>query len=43
VIGAAVDVRVFNPLDAATWLTLVVGGLLIVVAIVGKFVAGYLT
>jgi Kef-type K+ transport system membrane component KefB len=40
-VGAAVDVRVFNPLDAANRQTLLVGGLLVVAAVVGKFVAGY--
>jgi len=40
-VGAAVDVKVFNPLDAANGKTLLVGGLLIVAAVVGKFLAGY--
>jgi Kef-type K+ transport system membrane component KefB len=40
-VGAAVDVRVLNPLDPANWQTLIVGGLLIVAAVVGKFLAGY--
>lgn len=40
-VGAAVDVRVFNPLDPANYPTLLLGGLLIVAAVVGKFVAGY--
>jgi Kef-type K+ transport system membrane component KefB len=40
-IGAAVDVRVFNPLDPTTHQTLLVGGLLIGVALIGKFAAGY--
>src|SRR5262249_20392474 len=40
-VGAAVDVRVLNPIDAANRPTLLVGGLLIVVAVVGKFLAGY--
>ena len=40
-VGAAVDVRVFNPLDPANHPTLMVGGLLIVAAVVGKFAAGY--
>jgi hypothetical protein len=35
------DDRVLNPLDAANHQTLVIGGLLIVAAIVGKFLAGY--
>jgi Kef-type K+ transport system membrane component KefB len=41
VVGAAVDVRVLNPIDPANWQTLTVGGLLIVAAILGKFLAGY--
>jgi Kef-type K+ transport system membrane component KefB len=40
-VGAAVDVRVFNPLEPANYRTLLVGGLLIVAAVVGKFLAGY--
>lgn len=40
-VGASVDVRVFNPIDPANRETLLVGGLLIVAAIVGKFAAGY--
>jgi len=40
-VGASVDVRVFNPLDPANRSTLVIGGVLIVVAIAGKFAAGY--
>ena len=40
-VGAAVDVRVLNPVDPANWQTLMVGGLLIVAAVVGKFLAGY--
>jgi Na+:H+ antiporter len=40
-VGAAVDVRVFNPLDPANRSTLFVGGLLILAAVVGKFAAGY--
>ena len=41
VVGAAVDVRVLNPVDPANRQTLLVGGLLIVAAVVGKFLAGY--
>jgi Kef-type K+ transport system membrane component KefB len=41
VVGAAVDVRTFVPHGAAGWLTLEVGGALIVVAVLGKFAAGY--
>ena len=40
-VGAAVDVRVFNPFDVANHQTLLVGSLLIVVAVLGKFLAGY--
>ena len=40
-VGAAVDVRVFNPLDPANHRTLLVGGLLIVTAVASKFAAGY--
>jgi Kef-type K+ transport system membrane component KefB len=41
IVGAAVDLRVFNPLDPANHRTLVVGAALVVVAIVGKYLAGY--
>ena len=40
-VGAAVDVRLFNPLVATNRPTLVVGGLLVVVAVIGKFLAGF--
>jgi Kef-type K+ transport system membrane component KefB len=40
-VGAAVDVRVLNPADPANRPTLLVGGLLIAAAVVGKFLAGY--
>ena len=40
-VGAAVDVKVFNPLEAGNHRTLLVGGLLIVAAVVGKLLAGY--
>lgn len=40
-VGAAVDVRVFNPIDSANHPTLLVGGLLILAAVAGKFAAGY--
>ena len=40
-VGAAVDVRVFNPLDSANHQTLLIGGLLIAVAVASKFAAGY--
>ncbi len=39
-VGAAVDVRYFNPFTAANHTTLVVGGALFVIAVVGKAVAG---
>lgn len=41
VVGSAVDFRVFNPGDRANWPTLWIGGLLVVVAVLGKFLAGY--
>jgi Kef-type K+ transport system membrane component KefB len=40
-VGAAVDLAAFNPFERGNWTTLAVGGLLIVAAIAGKFVAGY--
>jgi Na+:H+ antiporter len=40
-VGAQVDLRVLNPFDAANHQTLKVGGLLIIVAVLGKFAAGY--
>jgi Kef-type K+ transport system membrane component KefB len=40
-VGAAVDIRVFNPLDPVNHRTLLIGGLLTLAAIVGKFAAGY--
>jgi Kef-type K+ transport system membrane component KefB len=40
-VGAAVDIRAFNPLESANRPTLLVGGLLIVAAVLGKFLAGY--
>jgi len=40
-VGAAVDVGVLNPLQRANRLTLLMGGWLIVAAVVGKFLAGY--
>lgn len=40
-VGAAVDVRTFNPLGEGGWNTLMVGGALTFVAILGKFFAGY--
>lgn len=40
-VGAAVDVRVLNPFDPSNHSTLIVGGLLIVAAVLGKFAAGY--
>ena len=41
VVGAAVDLRVFNPLERANWPTLQIGGALAAVAVVSKFAAGY--
>jgi Kef-type K+ transport system membrane component KefB len=41
VVGASVDLRVFNPLESANHRTLLVGGALVVAAVVGKFLAGY--
>jgi len=41
VVGSAVDLRVFNPVDPANRQTLWVGGLLVIVAVLGKFLAGY--
>jgi Kef-type K+ transport system membrane component KefB len=40
-VGASVDVRTFLPHDAAGWRSLEIGGLLIVVAVLGKIAAGY--
>jgi Kef-type K+ transport system membrane component KefB len=40
-VGAAVDVAVLNPLQPGNRPTLLVGGLLILVAVIGKFLAGY--
>src|SRR5262249_4656599 len=40
-VGAAVDVRVLNPLEPGNHSTLLIGGLLILVAVIGKFLAGY--
>jgi Kef-type K+ transport system membrane component KefB len=40
-VGAAVDLRLLNPLDAENHRTLIVGGILIVLAILTKFAAGY--
>ncbi|MEX2316181.1 MAG: cation:proton antiporter [Pirellulales bacterium] len=41
VVGAAVDLNVFNPLQSENHRTLVVGGALIIAAVLGKFLAGY--
>lgn len=41
VVGASVDLRALNPIDPANRLSLQIGGLLILAAVVGKFVAGY--
>jgi Kef-type K+ transport system membrane component KefB len=40
-VGAAVDVRVLNPLDPDHHRVLLVGGLLVLAAVLGKFGAGY--
>lgn len=40
-VGAAVDVGVLNPLEPGNRPTLLIGGLLILVAVLGKFLAGY--
>ena len=40
-VGAAVDVRVLNPLEPANYQTLLIGGLLIAAAVLGKWLAGY--
>ena len=40
-VGAAVDVSVLNPLNAANHKILMLAGLLTVVAVIGKFAAGY--
>lgn len=40
-VGAAVDVSLLNPLNSENHSTLIIAGLLIVVAVIGKFVAGY--
>jgi Kef-type K+ transport system membrane component KefB len=40
-VGSAVDVRMLNPFDPANGTTLLVGSMLIVAAVVGKFLAGY--
>lgn len=41
VVGAAVDLRSINPMDAANHKTILIAGLLAVAAVVGKFAAGY--
>jgi Kef-type K+ transport system membrane component KefB len=40
-VGAAVELRVLNPLNPHNFPTLLLGGLLILVAVAGKFFAGY--
>jgi Kef-type K+ transport system membrane component KefB len=40
-IGAAVDVSILNPLEPANGKVLLTGALLIVAAVIGKFVSGY--
>ncbi|MGA2257797.1 MAG: cation:proton antiporter [Thermoguttaceae bacterium] len=41
VVGASVDVRTFVPHDVDGWKILALGSSLIVVAVLGKFAAGY--
>lgn len=41
VVGAAVDLTVFNPLHSENHRTLLIGGALIVAAVLGKLLAGY--
>jgi Kef-type K+ transport system membrane component KefB len=41
VVGAAVNLRVFNPFNPANGTTLKIGALLLFVAVLGKFLAGY--
>jgi Kef-type K+ transport system membrane component KefB len=40
-VGAAVDISVLNPLELDNWPTLLIGGLLILAAVIGKFLAGF--
>ncbi len=40
-VGAGVDVKVFNPFDTGNHTTLMLGGLMIIVAMVSKFAAGF--
>jgi Kef-type K+ transport system membrane component KefB len=40
-VGAAVDLTVFNPLQSENHRTLAIGGALIIAAVLGKFLAGY--
>ena len=40
-VGAAVDVRALNPFDPTNDQTFLIGGLLLVAAVAGKFLAGY--
>jgi Kef-type K+ transport system membrane component KefB len=41
VVGASVDITVFNPLHSENHPTLIIGGALILAAVLGKFLAGY--
>ncbi len=41
VVGAAVDLTVFNPLHSENHRTLLIGGALVIAAVLGKFLAGY--
>jgi Kef-type K+ transport system membrane component KefB len=40
-VGAAVDVRVLSPFDAANWPIIKIGNMLLAAAVLGKFLAGY--
>jgi Kef-type K+ transport system membrane component KefB len=40
-VGAAVELSVFNPFNSANHRTLLIGGMLTLAAIAGKFAAGY--
>ncbi len=40
-VGASVDIQVFNPLNSENYMTLMIGGCLVVAAIVGKYLAGF--
>ena len=40
-VGTAVDVRLLNPFDPANYQVLILTGFLVLVAVIGKFLAGY--